>query len=58
MGEPGLYYACCPKCGKAIVKSKRCDGMELVCSKCGSTLRVTIDMSATLLIELVKDQKN
>lgn len=29
MGEQNFLYACCPKCSKPIVRSKRCDGMEL-----------------------------
>ena len=54
MGElDTLLYACCPKCSKPIGRSKRCDGMELNCPKCGSPLRVTVDQDAKVLVELV-----
>lgn len=47
MGElDTLLYACCPKCSKPIGRSKRCDGMELNCPKCGSPLRVVVDQDA------------
>ena len=55
MGElDTLLYACCPKCSKPIGRSKRCDGMELNCPKCGSPLRVTVDQDKKVLVELVQ----
>ena len=54
MGEQNFLYACCPKCSKPIVKSKRCDGMELNCPKCGSALRVIVDQDAKVSVELVQ----
>ncbi len=54
MGEiDTLLYACCPKCSKPIGRSKRCDGMELNCPKCGSPLRVTVGVDAKVSVELV-----
>lgn len=55
MGDSG-YYACCPKCGRPVVKSKRCDGMELKCSKCGSELRVFVNQTAMVVVEIVEKQ--
>ena len=50
MGElDTLLYACCPKCSKPIGRSKRCDGMELNCPKCGSPLRVVVDQDLSLI---------
>ena len=55
MGElDTLLYACCPKCSKPIGRSKRCDGMELNCPKCGSPLRVVVDQDAKVMVELVQ----
>ena len=55
MGELNtLLYACCPKCSKPIGRTKRCDGMELTCPRCGSPLRVTVDQNAMVLVELVQ----
>ena len=55
MGELStMLYACCPKCSKPIVRSRRCDGMELTCPKCGSALRVTVDQHAKVSVELVQ----
>ncbi len=49
-----FLYACCPKCSKPIGKSKRCDGMELSCPKCGSKLRVIVGQDAAVTIKLVQ----
>ncbi len=55
MGElDTMLYACCPKCSKPIGRSKRCDGMELNCPKCGSSLRVTVGIDAKVSVELVQ----
>ena len=55
MGElDTLLYACCPKCSKPIGRSKRCDGLELNCPKCGSPLRVVVDQDAKVMVELVQ----
>ena len=52
MGElDTLLYACCPKCSKPIGRSKRCDGMELNCPKCGSPLRVVVDQDAKVILK-------
>lgn len=54
MGElDTLLYACCPKCSKPIGRSKRCDGMELNCPKCGSPLRVVVDQDAKVMVRSV-----
>lgn len=52
-----FLYACCPKCSKPIGRSKRCDGMELNCPKCGSPLRVTVDQNARVLVEIVQKDR-
>ena len=55
MGEEiKSLYACCPKCGRSIGRAKRCDGIELTCSKCGSTLQIVVDRPARVSVELVK----
>ena len=51
-----MLYACCPKCSKPIGRSKRCDGMELNCPKCGSPLRVPGDQNAKVSVELVDQE--
>ena len=56
-GELKSLYACCPICTKPIGKSKRCDGMELDCPKCGSYIRVTVDQDAKVLVEVVKSNQ-
>ncbi len=55
MEESGvLLYICCPKCGKPLAKSQRCDGMELSCPKCGCGLRVRVGVNETLNVEIVR----
>lgn len=55
MGEVNmLLYACCPRCGKPLGRARRCEGMELNCSKCGSLLMVTVDQDAKVVVELVR----
>ena len=56
MGEGKSLYVCCSICSKPIVRSKRCDGMEITCSKCGSQLRIIVDQSARVSVELVKEK--
>ena len=53
MEDDVLLYACCPKCCKPIGRSKRIDGLELNCPKCGSPLRVTVGEDAKVLVEMV-----
>ena len=48
-------YACCPVCTRAIGKSKRIDGLEMPCPKCGSPLKITIDEENGVSVKLVKD---
>ncbi len=49
-----LLYVCCPRCGKPVGRSKRCDGMELSCPKCGIPLRVIVGTDAKISVELVQ----
>jgi DNA-directed RNA polymerase subunit RPC12/RpoP len=49
-------YICCPICGKAIGKSKRIDGLEMQCPKCGSSLKITVDNNAKVSVELIGDK--
>ena len=57
MGELStMLYACCPKCSEPIGRSKRCDGLELNCSKCGSPLRLMVDQYAKVSVELVRKE--
>ena len=51
-------YVYCPICGKRIVKSKRCDGIELFCPKCGSPLLITVDQDLQLLMEVNNKERN
>ena len=54
--EAKTLYACCPVCTKPIGKSKRIDGMEMPCPKCGSPLKITIDEDKKVSVELLKDE--
>jgi phage FluMu protein Com len=51
-----LLYACCPICTKPIGKSKRIDGMEMPCPKCGSLLKITIDEEKKVSVEFLQDE--
>ena len=49
-----MLYACCPTCGKPIGRSKRCDGMELICPKCGTALLVVVGQNADVSVKLMQ----
>jgi hypothetical protein len=53
MSETKALYACCPVCAKTIGRSKRIDGLEITCSKCGSPLKLNIDLDAKVSVELL-----
>ena len=55
--EAQSLYACCPVCSRTIGKSKRIDGMEMPCPKCGSPLKITIAEDKKVSVELLKDEK-
>ena len=54
--EATSLYACCPVCTKPIGKSKRVDGMEMPCPKCGSPLKITIDANKRVSVELLQGE--
>ena len=56
MGEGKSLYVCCSICSKPIARSKRCDGIEVTCSKCGSRLRIVVDPTSRVSVEIVKDK--
>lgn len=49
-----LLYAFCPKCGKPIGRSKRCDLIELTCSRCGHPLKLTVDQDSKVSVEVLE----
>lgn len=56
MGEDAKkLYACCPICAKPIGKSKRCDGMEITCTKCGNLLQVIVNEETGVSVKLVQE---
>lgn len=56
VAEEKTLYACCPVCTKPIGKSKRIDGMEMPCPKCGTWLKITIDEQNKVVVELPKEE--
>ena len=57
MGEDvKKLYACCPICARAIGKSKRSDGLEMPCPKCGSPLKITINEENGVSVQTIEVQ--
>ena len=57
MGETAKkLYACCPVCTRTIGKSKRIDGLEMPCPKCGSPLKIPIDEENGVSVKLVEEE--
>lgn len=55
--EDVMLYACCPRCGKPICKTKNCECMEQSCPKCGADLRISVDENSRVEIELLRRER-
>lgn len=56
--EDGVkLYACCPRCGRQICKTRNCEDMEQSCPKCGADLRITVDENCRVEVELLRNER-
>ena len=55
MDQVEPLFVCCPKCCKTVVKTLRCDGMEIMCPRCGVKIQVVVAQDARLSVELVEE---
>ena len=56
--EDGVkLYACCPRCGRQICKTRNCEDMEQSCPKCGADLRITVDENCRVEVELLQYER-
>jgi len=56
VGEGKSFYVCCSICSRPIARAKRCDGIEITCAKCGSRLRIIVEQTSRVTVEIVKDK--
>lgn len=56
--EDGVkLYACCPRCGRQICKTRNCEDMEQSCPKCGADLRITVNENCRVEVELLRYER-
>ena len=56
--EDGVkLYACCPRCGRQICKTRNCEDMEQSCPKCGADLRITVYENCRVEVELLRYER-
>ena len=56
--EDGVkLYACCPRCGRQICKTRNCEDMEQSCPKCGADLCITVDENCRVEVELIRYER-
>ena len=55
MDQVKPLFVCCPKCCKPVARTLRCDGIEVMCPRCGSKLQFVVGQNAKLSVELVEE---